>query len=804
MIGAILITLAFVAALSSMVGYGLSINDPEGKYLKLARIGFHTMVICVMFAAAILMYLILTHQFQYTYVWSHSSKNLSTPFLFAAFYSGQEGSFMLWTLLTALIGVFVLGYAQQVRYEAPAMGTYMLVMALLLLILVVQSPFETIYASFPDQNLPANFIPEDGKGLNPQLENLWITIHPPMLFTGFAAMTVPFVFAIAAMIKRDYQRWISIALPWTLFASMILGFGIMLGGWWAYETLGWGGYWAWDPVENSSLIPWLVCVALVHTMLVQKRTGSVSKRGEVKVGGLVKTNLFLAIMAFGLILYSTFLTRSGILGDTSVHSFVEPGNFVFIVLVAINVIFIGLGLGMLILRLKDLRQDMLELRLFSRETALAIGSAVLLASAFIVLIGTSWPLIVSLFNNPKIAIEQGFYNSLHIPIAFALVVINAMSMRLKWKNTPRNEFMRHMGIAVAISLAGTLGVVLLGVYDPIYMALSFGSILALVVNLQTGIKIMRGNPRFTGAYIAHAGVAILVLGVVASAGYSRTEHVRLVQNEPGKAFGYTVTFEGVEQIELEKVDREKYQYTVVLEKDGERYPTEPIIFWSDFNRRESAFLEPGILYTPTKDVYVSPKAIETEGGDPRITMHKGDKAPIPFDSSMTIRFEKFDMSRAASSQQQGAVFEISTADTSFYLTAYRYLDGRYAPESIPGTDISVGFGALNADPENLSNSEAVFTFKSASNPSPEAQRVLVVDVSIKPFISFVWGGVIIMVVGFFVSILRRRKELDLFIPRDIPPYQNGSGTLSSPKSQNGNSGHQPMDQELTTVARSTK
>ncbi len=294
----------------------------------------------------------------------------------------------------------------------------------------------------------------------------------------------------------------------------------------------------------------------------------------------------------------------------------------------------------------------------------------------------------------------------------------------------------------------------------------------------------------SGAYIAHAGLAVLMLGIVFTAGYTVTRHVQLVQGEPAEVFDYTATYLGAEQIEKEKADREKYEHVIRLEKGGSVSEIRPVLFWSDFNKRETPFLEPGIAYHPAHDLYVSPKSLEGIGGDPILTMAKGDKVPVPQDSGIQVRFEKFDMSRAQSEQMQGAVLEVSTADTSFYVTAYRQIDGRYGMEKVPGTDISVGFDFLLADQEDLANSKARIRFASASKPSGPEKRAITVDVSVKPFISFVWGGVIIMVIGFFISILRRRKEIDLFARTDdigtdvnirpAAPGHNGSSQQSVP------------------------
>ena len=759
-LGTIAICFALATAAISMVAYGLMWKNGEERFGKIGRVGFHASVLGFMFASATLMFLIFTHQFQYTYVWQHSSSFLSRPLLMASFYAGQEGSFMLWTLLTCIVAVFVMGYAQRVNYEAPVMTIYTLVLVCLLMILVVQSPFETLQASFPGE-VPAGYIPPTGKGMNPQLENLWITLHPPILFMGFAAVSVPFVFAIAGLFRKDFQRWITVSLPWTLFASMVLGFGIMLGGWWAYETLGWGGFWAWDPVENSSLIPWLVCVALVHTMLVQKRTGTMNgPNGLPMAGGLVRTNFVLAIFAYVLILYSTFLTRSGVLGDTSVHSFVAPGMFVYAVLLGIIFLFLGIGVVALAIRWRQLTNIAGEMKLMSRENGLALGSAVLVGCSIVTLIGTSWPIIRPIFGLAKKPFETGDFNMLMLPFGFIIVFLNALTMGLKWKNTSKESFIKALSLSTIIAAVGTLGLILLGIHDPIYIALGFGAVLALTINLEMGWKILRGNKSFVGAYVSHAGVALMMLGIVFTARYSVTQHVRLPQGETKEAFGYKMTYKGQEQIELDKTDREKFAHKIEMVKDGSSYEVQPIIFWSDFNKRQSAFLEPGILYYPTKDIYVSPKAIEDDGGNPTVAMHKGDKIPLPFDSSITLRFVKFEMANAAQDGKQSAVVEVATKDSTFPLTASRILEGgRYLPVLIPSTDISIGFGDLRADRENLANSEAVFVFSSPSHPAPPSKRVITVDVSVKPFISFVWAGVIIMVGGFFFSIIRRWKDV---------------------------------------------
>ena len=761
MIGGLIIAFSITSALISLIGYSINLTSTNPKLISIARICFHATVMSFMVACFYQMYNILNLDFTNTYIWGHASTQLSKPLLMATFYSGQEGSFMLWTLLTMIIGIAILGYSQKVDYEKEVMATYMLVIVCLLLILVVKSPFETIFASFPDQKIPEGFIPTQGKGLNPTLENLWITIHPPILFTGFASMTVPFVFAIAALIKKDYQKWVTIAIPWVLFSCMVLGFGIMLGGFWAYETLGWGGFWGWDPVENSSLIPWLVCVALSHTLLVEKKTGKILTGSSDSIGGYIKTNFVLAILAYGLILYSTFLTRSGVLGDTSVHSFVDPGNFIYWVLLSIIILFISIGFGTFFYRIKDLKTSSKNYKLISKENALGLGSATILGSALVVFIGTSWPIITPLFGKTKAAIPADFYNDIHLPLAIIITLLNGLSIKSNWKESNLNDFLNKLKYPFVFSILGSIGLYLLGIKDFVFIILGFTSLFALSTNLQIGYKVIKGNPKFIGAYVSHAGIALLMLGIIFTSRYSQSKHIRLIEGESSNAFGYKITYKGADRIEEERTDLEKHRHNIILEKDGKQYTASPIVFWSDFNKREGAFLEPGIHYTLTKDIYISPKEIDVDGGDPKLSFKKGSSFTVPFDSTIKGTFVKFDMSRGASENLQGAMFQFISGDSTISVTSFRQLkDGSYRTELIPGTDVKVGFSDIKVDKSDLSKSEAIVTFSSPRFPPKPTKRVFVFDASVKPFISFVWIGVIIMVLGFFWSIIRRKKDLN--------------------------------------------
>jgi len=275
---------------------------------------YHGMTFCLGLASALLMASILGHDFRFEYVASYSSRDLPLIYLISSFWAGQSGTYLLWALLAALVG-YVL-FRKRSWEPAMVMAVYVPTIGFLLGLMLVPAgnPFTML-----------DHAPPDGRGLNPLLQDPWMASHPPLIFLGYAAMTVPAVLALVALLRRKDEPWVGPALRWSLLGFVGLGAGIVLGGFWAYKVLGWGGYWGWDPVENASLIPWIVVTALLHGLLVQKFSGA-----------LRRTNLVLALAGYLLVLYATFLTRSGVLADFSVHSF--PQGDIYRVLVAIMLI----------------------------------------------------------------------------------------------------------------------------------------------------------------------------------------------------------------------------------------------------------------------------------------------------------------------------------------------------------------------------------------------------------------------------------------------------------------------------------
>ncbi len=748
MVAQFLVHLVWALAVATSVGYVLARCRRE--YIVPARLGYTVVGIGVSVIWLVLLISTLLHEFRYTYVWSHSSRQLPLHLLIASSYAGQEGSLLLWSFWLALVGFAVRAFARRWGWEAEVMSVYTGVLAGMLLLLVAKNPFTFVWETYAGQGIAEGFQPHDGRGLNPLLHNYWIVFHPPVLFLGFTLVTVPFALAIAGLWRREYQRWVIAALPWLGGAAAVLGLGILLGGLWAYETLGWGGFWAWDPVENSSLVPWLFTVAVLHTVLIQRRTG-----------GVVRTNVVLTVLAFLAVLYSTFLTRSGVLGDTSVHSFVDPGFFAYALLLGLMVAGAGVSAFFLFTRWKELGMQALVLPPNSRELMLALGALGLAVSAVVVLVGTSYPIVAELLGRPKVAIEQRFYNVLHIPIGAWILLLNGLSLLLQWRATPGRLFGRRLLLPLGVAVVGTGSLWAVGVRDVALLALGSTAWVALGINGRLLIEHVRRNPRMLGAWSAHAGVALLVLGVVTLASLSWTVHVRLPQGEPVQVGVYRLTYEGREQIERQYTDREKWRYRVRVETGHSRAELFPVLFWSDYNRRQAAFLEPGIAWRVAADLYMAPKAVETEGAAAELVLRRGEIGRLPTDSTVQVRLLRFEMGPVQGDTLTLAVWiELSSnAPRSDTLRLpMRMLDlERTQPEWIPVRDLfEIGLLRILPERQDIARSQAVIGVR----PRGAREReVFTVEFSLKPGINLVWLGGMLVVVGLLWSGAQRLRGI---------------------------------------------
>ena len=773
--------------LTATFAYTYNFFSGDKKFLKVARIGFHVGAIFVIFTAGYLMDLVLTHQFQYTYIWSYSSYEIHPPLLISTFYVGQQGSFMLWTMYTAIIGLVLMAYSRKRGFESSVMGIFSSIATFLILMAVVKNPFEHVWQTWP-QTVPAGFMPTDGRGLNPLLNNLWIIIHPPILFLGFASTAVPFALAFAGMLRKDYDNWAKVAVPWTLFTSAVLGVGITLGGFWAYETLGWGGFWGWDPVENSSFIPWLFAVASIHTLMVQRRTG-----------GFKRANFIMGMLPFLLVLYSTFLTRSGVLGDTSVHSFVKPGMWVYVLLVIFITFFAILGFGLYLIRVRQIPKQRINYSFSSREFALFLGAASLVVIAGFTLIGTSAPLITNILKGKPSAIANSYYIKTNLPLAIFMAAMIGLGQLLWWKKTNSQTLLRTLQLPLTAATILTVIVIFAGMHS-IWMVMFFlASAFALFVNLEIGYKIAKGNPKFLGASLAHVGVAVLFIGIIASTHYDKSVVLELKQNVPQKAFGYELTYVGPRQLSGTKV-----AYDVVVQSGKSKFNAPLIMYPSAYNGgailrhpyifslvNYDAFTHPKLLAfiasnMLTRDLYLSPQGMEMSGASSLQSGRYGITVPLQMNTPATVGRYTFtfvgfqvppnqrEAMMVGKTFDLGSIVKITSKDGSSQTIVPTNEIDPTGETKLHTLTTSAGdrFTVIDVHVDNKTKQASIDLGYMPAKNSPDmallkqvedgpniSNQSLVLEATIKPFINLVWGGVIIMVIGFIVTWRRRREEL---------------------------------------------
>jgi cytochrome c-type biogenesis protein CcmF len=740
MVGTFIVYLSCAAAAVSAYAYYRS-RGAERRFLSLARNSYGIMAIGVIAASVMLMVHILRHEFEYDYVWAYSSRSLPLHLLITTFWAGQEGSFLLWALCGSIIGIILMAYTRRKGIEAETMTIFGIVQGFLLSLLIAKSPFQFLWNVHPDA--PVGMIPQDGRGLNPLLQNAWMIAHPPILFAGFAMMAVPFVFAMAALWRKTYLEWIPNALPWVIAGTIALGTGIMLGGYWAYGVLGWGGWWGWDPVENSSLIPWIIGIILIHTMLVQRKTG-----------GLARTNFFLGICTYVLVVYSTFLTRSGILGSASVHSFVDPGAIAYALLVVWIAASLLFGFGMLILRWKDLKKYSTRSPLFTRESLLAISAAVMGASAFVILFGTSRPLF------SQGTLEPSFYDKTNLPIAIALGFLLALSLLVQWKEKSSRRILKNAAVSFLAAGAVVVVLVLSGLHDILIGLFAFTSLFAFFVNLIRLYTLAKENIRFTGGVFAHIGLALLFLGIIGSGRYGEKKTASLMMNEPKEVLGHQLTFKG-----STPMPDGKWKFSINVVKDGSSFDLDPVMYQSDFNN--SLMRNPDYATFLTRDFYIEPVSLEevapatSSGQATALQLKKGETKAM---GDVVVTFVRFNMEHKGMDQASvnngmpiGAVLDVKRGSSTEQVTPVTFYKGAQSTQVQPARtkDGSLTFELLGMNVDTQAKGSVielkVTGLGGSAAPSPKSE-LLVVEASVKPFMSLVWAGAFLMIVGLGISL----------------------------------------------------
>lgn len=791
--------LTFVASLFSAFCYWRAVvtetKDPASRrtWLQMARNSFiiHTFALFGIFIA--LYYIITNHLFEYHYAWAHSSRALPGKYLLSCFWEGQEGSFMLWAFWHCILGLVVMRTAGKLESRTMAIiSVVQVALATMLLgfhfsetFKVGSTPFLLVRQQmagapiFSDPGYLAKYM-QDGKGLNVLLQNYWMVIHPPILFLGFASTLIPFAYAMAALWKGDYKEWIRPTVSWSLFSGGFLGLGIMMGGAWAYESLTFGGYWAWDPVENASLVPWLTLVAGLHTLIVYRATGR----------SFIITMVFY-LLTYLLVWYSTFLTRTGILGDTSVHAFTGEGSALkWHLLIVIGVLLL-MSVIMLVKNWKSLPRVKNEEAASSREFWMFIGSFVLLLSAAHIIMVTSIPVwgpwikgIVGKDIAPP-ADREGHYNSIQIWVAIVILLLSATVLFLKFKQTGSKPFWKRILIVAVIATGLTL---LIGLTQKIsgvqYILMLFAGSFGLVANIYYAFGIQKGSLNKRGAALTHFGFAMMLVGILLSS-YNK-EVISL------NTTGVAIDLNRNNKEQLIKDSRENIiMYRNVKVAMGEYYATykgdstsasDPRFFYKVHFQKQKG----GESFTLYPDAFLNPKGEGSGLSANPSSKHYLSRDIFSYVSSVLDKSKVVDTNRYNSDT-------VRVGDSIYFSNGFMVFNGynrevkraQYAP--LPG-DVAVGakltVHTLDGKPaheiepvfcvrgnnivtvdDTVKDLELYTRFASVL-PDKDAAVIetkqldpkddyIVLKVLMFPYINVLWLGIIVMVAGFILSMFNR-------------------------------------------------
>ena len=791
--------LSFVAALLASFSYLQSANSNElenGPWKKLGRIAFSLHSFAVIGIMSTMFCMIFKHLYQYHYVWEYSNDAMPRRYTLACFWGGQEGSFLLWTFWNVVIGNVLMRTSK--NWESPVMTTMSLVQAFLASMLlgfhisggitIGSNPFVLLRETpgfmgsplFTDVNQPFDAIhyvtklSKTAQGLNPLLQNYWMTIHPPTLFLGFASTVVPFAYAIAGLWKKKYGEWQVDALPWTFFGIMILGTGVLMGGAWAYESLSFGGFWAWDPVENASLIPWLTFVGAGHVMIIFK----------ARKNSALSTFIF-PIITFVLVLYSTFLTRSGILGNTSVHSFTDLGMSGQLLIYLL--FFIVLATVLIIVNWKKIPRDKVEEELWSREFWMFLGALILLMACVQILVTTSIPVTNKIFNvNQAPPVDRiGFYNKWQIPFAILVLLVLGFSLYFKFKNTEMNQLWKQImpPLITSVVLAAA-SAILLKETNGFYIALLLMSWFAVCANFYYWIKSKKANFLKAGASFAHVGFGLIMMGALISTSkkqtisvntshksvksidesFSDATNIRMDQGDTLQMADYYVTYTGKQRIGKDILYAVEY-----LTKDAEtkKYKSEftlhPLI---QLNPQMGNVAEPSTKHFLNKDIYThityaDPNSLKEENPGDKYTIAKNNKVAIGdkmYSSRDTITLvgldSHIDIKKYNLKQGDiavGAILNVTDSSHNTYKAEPIYIISGNEVQTIDDTVQKAGlkFSFTKIDPKthklDINIAEAKLT----------AKDYIVMEAMIFPYINILWLGCLIMILGTTLAIRQR-------------------------------------------------
>ncbi len=717
--------------------------------------------------------LFFKHDFSIQYVYSYSSSDLSFFYLLSALWAGQEGTYLLWLLFSSVFGLLILQKGEQ--YKVWGMSFYSLINLFLLIMMITLSPFK-----------PLDFVAGDGAGLNELLQDPWMVIHPPIMFIAFAMAGVPFAIALAAMVRRDFSRWLSITMPYVLTTVLALAAANVLGGLWAYKTLGWGGYWAWDPVENTSFIPWMVALALVHSMLIEKRTGA-----------LRRANLLLTALVFLLTIYGTFLTRSGVLADFSVHSFVDLG--INAVLISFVLLYLILTLGIFFYSSREATGKPMNYNIFAKDFVLFIGMLLMFVLGIIVLFWSSLPLLTKYISENPAAAEISTYNSFAFPFTILISLFLTFAPIIKGREGESENiksgailwalpalipavllyFLNLVTFATAVTIfiylavitiyfvlgavksrllqslmvgvGGVILALLLGVRALDSLLFIGAALTAAGANLIALIPLLGRDISRAGARLNHFGFGLLVIGILASSAFSRNEKVVLSQDEAKEALGYNLTYRGISS----SLEDKNNEILITLEDGrGGTIEARPKYFFS--RRMDGMMKNPFIKRNLTYDLYLSPQEIQESPHPSGLVIKKGEAEELgPF----KIKFINFDMGShgKGGSMSVGARLEVEYEGRLESVVPQLYTNSQGGPGMISDFIPLVDGSGYEIKLQKVFADQGAVSLMIPGLVAEGGDR-LILDVTSKPGINLLWLGTILIFVGTGLSINRRMRK----------------------------------------------
>ncbi|MBS1714576.1 MAG: cytochrome c biogenesis protein CcsA [Armatimonadetes bacterium] len=753
----------------SVLAWMLSKRFP--RLAKAGSMAFVAACAAVLGSFGALAVLFADNRFEFAYVYGHADTKNALGYRIAGIWSGQEGSFLLWAACSALFALLTVGKTGS--YKRWYTTAFAFFLGCISAILAFESPFKL------NEIAGRPFVPAEGLGLAPSLQNYWVIIHPPTIFLGFGSLTALFALAFAALCERDFEGWVPIVRPWAIVSATLVGVGLCMGGFWAYETLGWGGFWMWDPVENVSFVPWCMALALIHGIIVQ-----VTKRKWQM------TNLLLGGLPFIVFVYGTFLTRSGLLSDASVHSFAEMDRSALKLLVTVmgvsTVGFVGLW-GFRAVQNRKAAVEEAPVKGAAREHYYMLGVTTLIVMGAATLIGMSVPLVMALKGEKPRVVEEAMYHQVLPWVFVPLMVLMAVTPFVSWRTGQGKDLLNKVYTVVCVTV-GLAGLALFATVvspfkqsinlspsiqmfgreaDPkvalAWMMVLFGTcVLVLVANLIRVVQTFRRSKMGVASFMSHFGVAVLMAGLIVSRGFEQKGRSVLMSDHPARILDYQVVYKGMTSDEHDRDNKLKLDVYGSKDKAKPLFTAEPGLYKVMMgDGQETAMVWPYIHRGVLMDTYVSLGQPQTNVSEDA-TLAVGEKTRF---GGLTFTYEK--MTREGEAGMDGTTFG-----------AVIKVEGG-GPTQTVTPKFEIGGGEPKFHPAQLDdNMELAMVGMNAADKSVTLRVQLKtpmypLEIYHKPMTLLVWIGTGIMTIaGFFAAFYRRpvrvaRAEVQE-APRRIP------------------------------------